>query len=121
MATDMFYGAQPVLFEQAKQLRESMTPAEVMLWERLRQNRLDGFRFKAQHPIAYFIADFYCHKARLIVEVDGGVHDVPEQMEYDQNRTHVLNELGLTVIRFRNAAILTDINQVQTTIRNYLL
>ena len=102
MATDMFYGASPQLFENAKQLRLAMTPAEKLLWEELKESKLHGFRFKAQHPIAYFVADFFCYKARLVVELDGGVHELGDQPEYDANRTAVLAELGLTVLRFQN-------------------
>ena len=98
-----------------------MTPAELTLWESLKQNRLDGFRFKAQQPVNYFVADFYCHKARLIVEVDGDVHDLPDQAEYDTNRTYVLNELGLTVIRFRNEEVLNQLESVLDKIRQLLL
>ncbi len=56
-----------------------MTHAELILWESLRSNRVKGFCFKAQHPIGYFIADFYCHAARLVIELDGSIHDSIEQ------------------------------------------
>ena len=58
MASEMFYGATPQLFEYAKQLREALTHAELVLWESLRMNKLNGFRFKTQHPISSFVADF---------------------------------------------------------------
>ncbi len=77
----MFYGALPIHYELAKQLRNNQTEAEVFLWNNLNSLKILGvnFRFKRQHPILYFIADFYCHKAKLIIEVDGGYHDLPEQ------------------------------------------
>jgi len=68
--TSMYFGAIPKLFEFAKELRNKMTPAELFLWEALRKNKL-GVRFKPQHPLDRYIADFYCHKVKLVIEVDG--------------------------------------------------
>ncbi len=104
----MFFGAEPILFELAKKLRGNETEAEILLWNHLSKNGILGFRFKRQHPIKYFIADFYCHKAKLIIEVDGGYHKVPEQFEYDINRDKELNKLGLKVIRFTNEEVLFE-------------
>lgn len=120
MASDMFYGASPQLFENARRLRAAMTPAELVLWKSLRANRVKGFRFKAQHPIGYFIADFYCHVARLIIELDGSIHDSVEQKEYDTNRTYILEEFGLTVVRFRNEEVMQSLDTVLLKIRAYL-
>jgi cyclase len=72
----MFYGALPIHFELAKKLRDKQTEAEIFLWNHLA--KIKGVRFKRQHPILYFIADFYCHKAKLIIEVDGEYHKTPE-------------------------------------------
>lgn len=69
----MFYGASSALFAKAKQLRENMTPSELLLWQELKENKL-GVRFKPQHPLKYFIADFYCHQLKLVIEVDGEIH-----------------------------------------------
>lgn len=113
----MYYNAKPSIFAKAKELREEMTPAEKALWERLRRNQL-GVRFKAQHPIDIFIADFYCHRAKLIVEVDGKIHAA--QMDYDDGRTAELERLGLTVIRFTNEEVLTDVNRVIQQIKDTL-
>ncbi|GAB4011410.1 endonuclease domain-containing protein [Spirosoma migulaei] len=120
MVTDMFYGASPQLFENAKKLREAMTPAELQLWEGLRANKLKGFRFKAQHPLSYFIADFYCHAAKLVIELDGDVHNSIDQQEYDLNRTSVLNEFGITVIRFRNEEVMWNLDVVLSKIAEFL-
>jgi len=103
----MFYGALPIHFELAKQLRNHPTEAETFLWNHL--SSIEDIRFKRQHPILYFIADFYCHKAKLIIEVDGGYHTIPEQYLYDKNRDNELSELGLKVIRFTNEQVLFDI------------
>jgi cyclase len=106
----MFYGALPIHFELARKLRDNQTEAEIFLWEHLKL--IKGVRFKRQHPILYFIADFYCHKAKLIIEVDGGYHEIPEQFLYDQNRDKELYELGLKVIRFKNIEVFNDIENV---------
>lgn len=83
---NMFFGAQPILFEFAKELRANETDAEMFLWHYLSNKDLYNVRFKRQHPIQYFIADFYCHKAKLVIEVDGGYHKLAAQFEYDSNR-----------------------------------
>ena len=106
----MFYGAKPITFIRARNLRESMTNAEMMLWERLRNTQLPGFRFKAQHPVDCFIADFYCHKAKLVIEVDGKIHI--KRTEYDKDRTEYFNSLGIRVLRFTNEEIERDIDQI---------
>ena len=74
----MFYGASAFVFRNAEKLRNNMTPTEVKLWYALSNNQLNGFRFKNQHPISKFVVDFYCHKARLVIELDGEVHNEPE-------------------------------------------
>lgn len=87
-----------------------MTNAEIMLWERLRNNQLLGLRFKAQHPVDCFIADFYCHKTKLVIEVDGKIHD--KKAGHDKDRTAHFNSLGIRVLRFTNEEIEKDIGQV---------
>ena len=104
----MFYGAPQILFEFAKELRNNPTVAESFLWYYLSANKLDGYRFKRQHPVLYFIADFYCHKAKLIIEIDGGYHQLPEQHLYDVNRDNELEELGIRVLRFTNKQVLFE-------------
>ena len=107
--SNMFYGALPIHFEFARELRNNPTEAESFLWNHL--HNIKVIRFKRQHPILYFIADFYCHKAKLIIEVDGGYHTIPEQFLYDKNRDKELNELGLKVIRFINEQVLFEIEK----------
>ncbi|MEM6526007.1 MAG: endonuclease domain-containing protein [Bacteroidota bacterium] len=108
----MFYGASPAVFEKAKMLRSNMTSQEKLLWEELKSNRLYGLRFKAQHPIDIFIADFYCHKIKLVIEIDGNSHNSSDQISYDLNRTYMMNELGIKVIRFRNSEIEDNMSYV---------
>lgn len=112
----MHYGAAPILYGFAKQMRINPTDAEDFLWKQLSENKYKKWRFRRQHPILYFIADFYCHKAKLIIEVDGGYHNIPQQHEYDINRDQELVELGLKVIRFTNEEVLFDIDNTLKTI-----
>ena len=77
----MYFGAKPDLLEKAKVLRKNMTNAEKILWDRLKDNQVLNIRFRRQHPIDLFIADFYCHSARLVIELDGEIHK--SQAEYD--------------------------------------
>ena len=96
--------------ERARELRRDMTPAERVLWGRLRNRQLEGLKFRRQHPLGRFIVDFCCAQHRLIVEVDGGVHR--NQREYDEARTQVLQAHGYRVLRFSNEAVLGDVEAV---------
>jgi very-short-patch-repair endonuclease len=89
--------------QRAKELRREMTPAEKILWEELRANKL-GVHFRRQQVIQGFIVDFYCHRAGLAVEVDGDVHDL--QKEENEQREKVLSAMGLRVVRFRNDEVM---------------
>jgi very-short-patch-repair endonuclease len=117
MSAPMFFGAKSSIFRKATDLRLRTTRHERILWEKLRASRM-GFRFKRQHPISHFISDFYCHKAKLVIEIDGRSHE--SQIEYDQNRTLVIEEFGLNVIRFTNQEIDDNIDSVVETIKRYL-
>lgn len=101
----MFYGANYLLFKRAKELRENMTEAEIVLWEYLRQHPL-GYKFRRQHPIGIYVVDFYCHKLKLVIEVDGWVHQKEEVMEADVVRQRQLELDGLRVARFTNEEVL---------------
>jgi len=110
---NLFKGASPKLFENAHQLRlVDKTKAEKKLWEVLRNRKIENCKFRRQHPIDKFIADFYCYEKKLIIEVDGGYHDEKEQKERDEARTQVINEYDITVIRFTNEEVLNDIQLV---------
>ena len=108
----MFYNAKPHIFEKAKSLRDNMTLAELELWEVLKGKQVLGLRFRAQHPIDIFIADFYCHSLRLVIEVDGSIHKLNEQKEYDIGREAELEHWGIRVIRFSNEEIENELDQV---------
>ena len=100
--------------QRARELRQEMTPAEELLWGRLRRKQLNGLKFRRQHPLGPFIADFYCAEYRLVVEIDGDVHK--GQREYDIVRTEWFEAHGYRVIRFRNDDVIKDIETVLTAI-----
>jgi adenine-specific DNA-methyltransferase len=93
-----------------------MTFAERLLWARLRQRELDGFKFRRQHPIGRFIVDFVCIEARVVVEIDGGQH--AERRLRDEARTAWLNGRGYRVLRFWNNEVLQDADAVREAIRS---
>ena len=103
--------------ERAKELRRNMTPAETILWNEVRANKL-GVYFRRQQIIAGFIVDFYCHKSALVVEVDGDIHDL--QQEEDAKREKALVEMGLRIIRFRNNEVLKNLSTLVRIIRDQL-
>ncbi|KJF44104.1 endonuclease domain-containing protein [Draconibacterium sediminis] len=113
----MFYGAKAHIFEKAKLLRNNMTEAEILLWEQLKGKKVLGLRFRPQHPIDIFIADFYCQPLKLVIEVDGGIHKSKDQKEYDIGRTGELNYWGIEVVRFTNEEVERNITQVIETIK----
>jgi very-short-patch-repair endonuclease len=105
-------GTTQELIGAARQLRKAMTPAEQLLWEQLRAKRLHGLFFRRQHPLGPFILDFCCPVAKLVVEVDGTVHDDDEQAQYDRLRSEQLQNYGYTVLRFRNEEVKADLQVV---------
>lgn len=100
----MFYESSPIIFANAKKLRNEPTPSEVNFWSLLKQN-FPNFRFKRQHPISNYIADFYCHKLKLVIEIDGAIHLNEEVKNNDKIRDELMHSLGLKVIRFTNAEV----------------
>ena len=114
----MWKGAPSDSFTKAQFLRRNETKAEKLLWEKLRNNQLEGLKFRRQHPVNIYIADFYCHKFKLIIELDGDYHNQEEQKQKDEVRTEVLGLNDLKIIRFKNEEVEQDINQVLTTIKN---
>lgn len=102
----------PKIYEFAKGLRQSSTVAELLLWEHIRNRKLSGLKFRRQHPLDNYIADFYCHEKRLVIELDGAIHSNKKAEEMDANRTFVLTELSITVVRFKNDEVISDIKSV---------
>jgi very-short-patch-repair endonuclease len=105
------------LLQAARVGRAEQTDAERLLWARLRNRRLENAKFRRQHPLGRYILDFYCHAARLVVEVDGSHHSGRDQAEYDKERTAWLQGEGLKVIRFTNREVLSEIEGVLQRIR----
>ena len=99
----------------AQKLRMEMTTTEKILWSKLCNKQIDGLRFRNQHPIDRYIVDFYCHKVKLVIEVDGGIHET--RKEYDENRNQYLAAGTYTVIHFNNEDIQDSINEVIANIR----
>ena len=106
-----------------RDLRKNSTKAEKILWNKLRNRKLDGKKFLRQHPIFYdlkstesfFVADFYCFEEKLIIELDGHYHKY--RLREDEERTEILNLLGLKVIRFSNEEVLYNVDEVLERIR----
>jgi very-short-patch-repair endonuclease len=106
------------LIVRARELRERQTPSEKILWECLRDRRLLDAKFRRQHNVGPYIADFYCHTARLVVELDGGIH-LTQQVE-DENRNEWMRSQGITVLRFPNEAVQENIEGVLEAIGSAL-
>lgn len=95
----------------SRDLRRGQTPAEETLWKLLRTKKADGLKFRRQHPLGKFIADFYCPELRLVIELDGGVHK--KTLEQDRSRDEAITRHNVRVVRFKNHEIL---NQPETAI-----
>ena len=106
------------VFETARDLRKRSTVAEDAFWQLVRNRRFLGLKFKRQFPIEFnyedrkrfFIADFYCYEKKLVVEIDGGIHE--SQKEYDELRKEIINVLGLRIVRFSDFDILNNLEKV---------
>jgi len=101
----LFYDATPEIHKRAKELRKTMTESEMIFWEIIRNRRIKGLKFRRQHPISNFIADFYCHELKLVIEIDGEIHNTEDNKEYDEGRTAELGYMGIAVVRFTNDEI----------------
>jgi len=117
---NMFYGADSKTMRAAGILRRRMTLAEVLLWKKLRDRKIFNTKFRKQHPIYFFIVDFYCHEFKLVIEVDGDIHNDEISSEYDLSRTAELNRFGIRVIRFTNDQIIYNIDWVITKIHEVI-
>jgi very-short-patch-repair endonuclease len=100
------------LKERSRQLRSNMTDAEGLLWSKLRMRQLHNLIFYRQKPIGEYIADFYCPKLKLVIEVDGGQHFTDEGVEYDKARNEYMESLGLQILRFTNSEVMGNMEEV---------
>jgi cyclase len=116
----IYYGTEPIILKLARKNRKKMTAAERKLWEQLKDRKFLGIKFRRQHPISRFIADFYCHQAKLIIEVDGGYHHHQDQQELDIARERALEDLGIKVIRFSNEEVERDLITVLVRIKEVI-
>ena len=106
----------PQYKERRRELRREMTAPEIILWENLRGSQM-GCRIRRQHGIGQYIVDFYCASARLIIEIDGSVHDSIARVEYDDIRDAYLESFGHRILRFTNQQVLNDLSTVLFQIR----
>ena len=116
---DMFAGAGPKIFGYARILRRNMTVPESLLWDFLKNKPL-GFKFRRQHPFYTYVLDFYCHKAKIAIEIDGKSHFEKKQKEYDEERTRMILKFGVTEFRFKNKEVLNAMDNVQNQIIDFL-
>ena len=108
------------LKQNSQKLRNNQTDAENKLWQRINRDQLLGFRFNRQKPLLSYIVDFYCAKAKLIIELDGSQHYEPDYQEKDALRDAELNSLGFTVMRFSNDEVMREIEAVVEQIYLFL-
>ncbi|MFQ5638388.1 MAG: endonuclease domain-containing protein [bacterium] len=112
--------------QTVRNLRKNQTKSETIIWQAVRNRNLNGKKFLRQHPIRFemdggkrfFVADFYCHEKKLVVEIDGKIH--LRQKDYDELRTQIINALGMKVIRFRNEEVEENLEQVLERLRQHL-
>lgn len=104
-------GSKRELYEAAWHLRtkDRATEPELLLWDELRNRRFGGLKFRRQQVLGPFVVDFFCAEARLIVELDGSVHDDPKEAEQDTARSSILQEHGFAILRLRNEELSTDL------------
>ena len=117
---NMWRGASPQIFSNAKKLRTNLTAAEEQLWLAVKNNQIEGYKFRRQHPLSIYIADFYCHALKLVIEIDGGYHLDEEQRLLDEKRTSDIEFQGLKVIRFTNDEVLLQLPEVLDTIKAFI-
>lgn len=107
MNDNMFYNAHPLIFKRAEELRNNSTPAEELLWNYLREGQL-GLKFRRKHPASIYVLDFYAHKIKLAVEIDGSIHDLEEVKRNDDQRQSNMELLGIQFLRFTNEQVFTE-------------
>jgi len=97
----MFYGASRIIFQNAKRLRNHVTDAERIFWQKLKE-AFPLLHFRRQHPMSEYVADFYCHKLKLVIEIDGSIHELDSVIQRDQEKESYFVSVGLKVLRFTN-------------------
>jgi very-short-patch-repair endonuclease len=108
------------LKKRAIDLRNNMTKAEIILWSRLQMRQIEGFKFRRQQPIFDYIVDFYCHELKLIIEVDGEIHTLPDQIKSDNLRDKMFINNGFNIIHLTNHEIETNLDSSVTRIKSVI-
>jgi very-short-patch-repair endonuclease len=121
MKRKLFYGADPKTFRTARLLRKSMTLAEKILWNKLKDRKLFKTKFRRQHPIGSFIVDFYNHEFKLVIEIDGEIHENEQTEQYDSQRTNKLEKHGIKVLRISNHQVIYSTDSTIDLILNEIL
>ena len=116
----MHAGAGKEIYQKARELRNRSTHAEDILWGYLK-NKPHGIKFRRQHPYANYILDFYCHSLKLIIEVDGSIHDSDRAKANDKQRQNLLEREGLAFLRFRNEELTSKLEIVIQSIEKVIL
>ena len=116
----MFKGAPAESFEKAKILRSNATNEEGIMWKMLNVGVFRLYKFRRQHPIHIYIADFYSHCLKLIIEIDGEYHNQKAQIQKDDKRNEILISQGVTVMRFTNDEVLNELSKIKTILLNYI-
>lgn len=103
------------IIKLAQEMRRNPEPCEKLLWDRLKEKQINGFKFRRQHPVYRYILDFYCHEKKIAIEVDGMIHS--QRKDYDDYRDDFLKSIGIETLRFTNNEILTEIDAVLEKIK----
>jgi cyclase len=119
MGRNMHGDANQTLYQLARQLRNNATNAENILWDYLKKKPL-GFKFRRQHPYSVYILDFYCHRLKFVIEVDGAIHNTEDVKQNDIIRQRLLEKEGMAVIRFQNKQVEKDLHGVMKIIEEFL-
>ena len=106
------------VIELARKMRVNLTIPEKILWEKIKAKKIEGHRFRIQHPIHRYILDFYCHEKKLAIEIDGDIHKI--RKDNDEYRDEYLKSAGIMTIRFKNEDVINNIDYVLSEIRKYL-
>ena len=120
LGKEHYFGASIETIALAKRLRKKTTPAEEKLWKHLRNRQLKNLKFRRQHPIKYYIADFYCHEVRLVIELDGGIHKKKAIKDRDENRQAEIERFDLHVLRFKNEEVMENVEGVLEKIKKFI-
>ena len=102
-------------------MRNICTPAEEILWQRLKVKQLLGYDFHRQKPLLYFIVDFYCHELNLAIEIDGNIHSLENVKYRDTNRQELLEEFGITFLRFKNEEVLSNCEELVARMEDWII